>query len=456
MNEQLVREVTLPCSAQAAFAWHARPGAFKRLTPPWERVELISATGGIEDGARLELKSFVGPLPLTWVAEHFDYREGAQFCDRQISGPFAFWEHRHRFEPTGPDACKLIDDITYRLPLRPFSNIARGRVRRKLIRMFAYRHTITAQDLRNSRACSGRVLISGASGVIGQALVPFLKTQGWEVDRLVRRSPSAPDEISWSPRENQVDWPADYHCDAVIHLAGANVAGGRWTNARKRLIRESRVQGTETLVGAINRLDRPPAVFISGSASGYYGDTGESSATETAAKGDGFLADVCDDWEEALAPLRDGKTRVVIARTGVVLTPAGGALAKMLPAFKFGLGGRLGSGQQWLSWIAIDDWLHAIHRLLVDDRVEGPVNLTSPKPVTQLQFARSLAHVLGRPAIFPAPAPLLKLALGEMAEETLLANSQVSPGVLNQISYNFLHPSLEKALGHVLGKEVSA
>ena len=456
-NERLVREVSLPCSAKAAFDWHARPGAFERLTPPWECVKLTASTGGIRDGARVELKSYLGPIPLTWIAEHFDYREGELFCDRQISGPFAFWEHRHRFESTGLDSCKLIDDITYRLPLKPFSNLARGGVRKKLMRMFDYRNAITKRDLGVNQGRRGRVVISGASGLIGKALVPFLQTQGWEVDRLVRCPPSASDEIEWSPKSRRVTWPLDYHCDAVIHLAGANVAGGRWTTARKRLIRESRIDGTQTLVSEIKRLRRPPAVFISGSATGFYGDTGESSADETTLRGEGFLADVCAEWEEALAPLREkDSTRVVIARTGVVLTPVGGALAKMLPAFKLGLGARLGSGNQWLSWIGIDDWLHGVHRLLIDEQITGPVNLSSPEPVTQLQFARCLARVLGRPAIFPAPEILLKLALGEMAKETLLASSRIAPGVLTRNSYDFLHPSLEKALGHVLGKEVLA
>ncbi len=456
MNERLVRKVELPCPVAKAFAWHARSGAFQRLTPPWERVELESADGGIRDGGRVELKSFLGPFPLRWVAEHFDFRENEQFCDRQRTGPFAHWEHRHRFESTGAGTCRLIDDISYRLPFAPFSNVAKNGIRRKLDRMFDYRHTITRQDLRLQTESPGRVLVTGASGLIGRALIPFLQTKGWEVDRLVRRSPTSPNEIEWSPHADNVEWSEKYHCDAVIHLAGANVGAGRWTDSRKKVIRESRTMGTQTLVKAIGLLARPPNVVIGGSATGIYGDTGSSAANENTPLGKGFLADVCDQWEDALAPLRGKGVRVVMARTGVVLSPAGGTLAKMLSAFKFGFGGRLGSGNQWLSWIGIDDWLHAVHHVLINEAVSGPVNLTSPEPVTQIEFARTLAKVLSRPALVPAPASALRLILGEMADETLLANSRVAPEVLRQLSFEFLHPSLEKALRHVLGRQSSA
>ncbi|GAB5561464.1 MAG: TIGR01777 family oxidoreductase [Synoicihabitans sp.] len=453
MNEQFVRQVELPCSIDRAFAWHARPGALERLTPPWERVELISAQGGIEDGGRVELQSFVGPLPLTWVAEHFDYRKNEQFCDRQISGPFAHWEHRHRFEITGSDSCRLIDDITYRLPGRPFSHLAKGSVQRRLERMFSYRHAITRADLGVSPPMRGKVVVSGASGLIGQALIPFLQTQGWDVDRLVRRKTRAADEISWSPQSGTVDWPESYRCDAIIHLAGANVAGGRWTASRKKLILESRTQGTATLARSLQSLREPPSVFLCGSATGFYGDTGNQEVTEEEGRGKGFLADVCEQWEDALADIDREQTRIVVARTGVVLSPRGGALAKMLPAFKLGLGGKLGTGAQWLSWIGIDDWLHVAHRILTDDRIEGPINVTAPNPVRQAEFAQTLAGVLSRPSFLPAPAPLLRLALGQMSDETLLASSRVSPAVLEEISYKFLHPSLEKALRHVLGRQ---
>lgn len=456
MNEQLVRPVDLPCSVEQAFGWHARPGALQRLTPPWERVKLVSARGGIEAGGRVELQSFVGPLPLTWVAEHFDYQRNEQFCDRQLSGPFAHWEHRHRFETTGAHSCRLIDDISYRLPGGPLARLAKRSVRRRLDRMFDYRHQITQWDLSFPPAPRGRVLVSGASGLIGEALVPFLQTQGWTVDRLVRRRSVGEDEIEWSPQNGTVNWPADYHCDAVVHLAGANVAGGRWTAARKKMILESRTAGTATLVNELKKLERPPAVFLSGSATGFYGDTGEHEVSEDGGKGEGFLATVCEQWEAALAGLDRAQTRLVVARTGVVLSPRGGALAKMLPAFQLGVGGRLGSGKQWLSWIGIDDWLHAAHRALTDEQFEGPLNFTAPGTVTQLEFARILAGVLSRPAVFPAPAPLLRPALGQMAAETLLASSRIAPGGLNRLSFKFLHPSLEKALRHVLGKPVPA
>lgn len=452
MAETLIRSIEINRSPADVFAWHARVGALQRLTPPWESVELISATGGIEDGARVVMRSRVGPFKLRWVAEHFGYEAGKQFCDRQLAGPFSRWEHRHRFELLGPDRCRLVDEIIYALPLAPFSHLAKGSVRHRVNRLFDYRHAVTKMDLETAPGPRGRVLISGASGLIGQALQPFLQTQGWTVDTLVRRPSRDASEIQWDPASGTVTWPEAYHCDAVVHLAGANIAGGRWTAARQQEIRQSRVQGTTTLVQALARLERPPRVLASGSASGFYGDTGDEAVTENAPSGAGFLAEVCQAWEDAARSAEVKGTRLVWLRSGVVLSPAGGALAKMLPAFKAGLGGPVGSGQQWLSWIGLPDWLHACQRVLEDPALSGPVNLTAPRPERQRDFARILGEVINRPTGLPAPATVLRLALGQMADEVLLASSRVHPDRLLQSGYDFMHPSLENALRHVLGK----
>lgn len=300
------------------------------------------------------------------------------------------------------------------------------------------------------------MLVSGASGLIGQALVPCLQQQGWQVDKLVRRKSTDSTEIAWDPRSGTVTWPQNYHCDAVVHLAGANIAAGRWTAQRKQLIKTSRVQGTRTLVTALGELGSPPTVLVSGSATGFYGSRGDETCAESTSRGTGFLAEVCDEWESAAKTAAEMGVRVVLMRTGVVLSPSGGALAKMTPLFKMGLGGSLGSGKQWLSWISLPDWMRVCLHALEHATVVGPLNVVSPHPVRQSHFAQTLGGLLHRPAIIPAPAFALRLGLGQMADETLLASTRVIPEKLSAMQWEFLHPTLENALGHVLGKSSSA
>jgi uncharacterized protein len=452
MSRSFVREVTINRPAAAVFAWHEMPGALPRLTPPWEQVQVSSSGQGVKDGAQVKLRSKVGPVWVNWHMEHFDYEAGVQFCDRQLAGPFAHWEHIHRFTDNGAGGCLLRDQITYELPGGAAGGMAAGSVESRLAQMFAYRHAVTKADLELPPAPAGRVLISGASGMIGSALVPFLQTQGWQVDRLLRRASAAPDEIQWDPSAATISWPEDYHCDAVIHLAGANIAEGRWTDARKKVLLRSRIDSTRTLVDGLRQLREPPQVLLSGSAIGIYGDAGDEKVSEASIAGEGFLADICRDWENEAAPAAAMGVRTVSLRTGIVLTPAGGALAKLLPIFKSGLGGPLGDGKFWQSWISIDDWLRAVRHLLANETIKGPINLVAPEPLRQRDFARTLGRVLGRPAFMPTPAAAVKLAFGQMAEEALLASTRVQSAALTASNFNFLHPSLENALRHVLGR----
>lgn len=456
IRHRFVRTVRIACPAAEAFAWHERAGALARLTPPWERVRLVEQTGGIRDGGTVVLASKIGPWWSRWQVEHFDYRAGEQFCDRQVAGPFAFWEHVHRFTPAGPEACTLTDDICFALPGGVVGNCAHGAVHTRLERMFAYRHAVTKGDLELPVGPTGTVVISGAGGLLGSALAAFLSTQGWRVARLVRGAPRGPDEIEWAPERGAVHWPEGFRCDAVIHLAGANVAGGRWTAARREAIMRSRVEGTRTLVSSFRHLTQLPAVFLSGSAIGFYGDGGEAALDEGTPHGKGFLADVCREWEGEAQVAEQLGVRTVLLRTGVVLSPAGGALAQMLPVFKLGAGGPLGGGRQWLSWIGLDDWLVACRRCLQVPGLRGPVNLVGPQPVRQAEFAATLARVLGRWAAMPAPAIALRLAIGQMADEALLASVRVVPSRLLAEGFNYLHPTLEKALRHVLGRSSQA
>ena len=461
-TDRFVRRTRLAAPAAEVFRWHARPGALERLTPPWESVELLERTGGIEDGSRVVLGRRTGPFRLRWVAEHRDYKEGRQFRDVQVSGPFARWEHTHRIEPDGPDACFLEDDLTYALPLGSMGRWFGGAwVRTKLDHLFTYRHRITTQDLETQMAYGPNspqdVLITGSSGLVGSALVPFLTTGGHRVTRLVRSSPRPNhDEIGWDPAAARMDASQLEGLDAVVHLAGDNIATGRWNAAKKARIRHSRVQGTHLLCDTLAQLDRPPKVLVCASAIGYYGSRGDARLREDSAAGMDFLAEVCQAWEAAAEPARQRGIRVVHLRFGMILSPAGGALANMLVPFKLGAGGVIGNGQQYLSWIALDDVVGAVYHALMTDTLYGPVNVVSPQPVTHREYTRVLGRVLRRPTWVPLPAFAARLAFGEMAEALFLASTRVEPAQLIDSGYVFRYPELETALQHLLGKSSSS
>ncbi len=453
MKQVFSRTVRIDRSAEAVFAWHENPAALARLNPPWERVRVVQQSGGVGDGARVILKAKVGPIETTWEMEHFDCRPGSQFCDRQLQGPFKSWTHFHRFKAVEAEVCELTDEIHYELPFGPLGGIGANFVTGKLEQLFAYRQATTKADLEAPvRGVAGRVVISGASGLIGQALVPFLRMGGWQVDGLVRREARTANEIEWNPSAGTVKWPQGYAPDAVIHLAGANIADGRWTAARRQSILKSRVEGTRTLALALQDLATPPRVWLSGSATGFYGEQGDVEVDELAPRGAGFLAEVVEAWERETAPATALGVRTVHLRSGVVLSAGGGALGKMLPAFSAGVGGPLGDGTQWMSWIGLEDWMRACAHALQETSLTGPVNLVAPAAVQNGFFARTLGEVLRRPAILPVPAVVLQMLLGQMADEALLASTRVAPRRLEESGFKFLHPTLENTLRHVLGK----
>ena len=266
----------------------------------------------------------------------------------------------------------------------------------------------------------------------------------------MRGAAEAPDTVRWDP-EHATPLTALDGVDAVVHLAGENIASGRWTPERKRKIHESRAKGTRVLAEALAALPHPPRVLVSASAIGIYGDRGDAILDETSAPGDGFLADVCRAWEAATAPLAAAGTRVVHLRFGVVLTPSGGALAQMLPPFRVGLGGPVGSGEQFVSWIGIDDLVGAIHHAIVHDELAGAVNAVAPEPVRNRELAAAIGRALHRPAVVPVPAAVLRLALGEVADELLLSSARVVPLRLAAAGYRFRTPDVDEALAHVLG-----
>ena len=293
------------------------------------------------------------------------------------------------------------------------------------------------------------VLISGATGLIGSSLAQELKSDGHRVTSLTR-SPKGKNDLRWDPDAGTVNGSLE-GTDAVVHLAGESIAEGRWTASKKKRIMDSRKKGTRLLAETIAGLTMPPRVMISASAVGYYGDRGDEVLWEDSRPGSDFLAEVCRAWEAAADPAREAGIRVVHTRFGIVLSPEGGALGTTLPIFKLGGGGRIGSGRQWWSWVALDDVVGTIHHALENDSVEGPVNVGSPNPMTNAEYTRVLGKVLNRPTVLPVPAPAIRLALGGIADALLLASQRMEPAKLKETGYHFRHPELEGALRHLLG-----
>ncbi|MDG2224151.1 MAG: TIGR01777 family oxidoreductase [Rubripirellula sp.] len=452
-----IREYTasasLPVSVEEAFAYHERPGALQRLVPPWESVEIERSDGSLEVGSRVVLTTRIFGYPVRWVAEHTEYDPPRLFADTQISGPFASWDHRHEFRSEGV-GCSLQDQIAYQVPLGALgAMLGGGKALKTIERMFAFRHRLTRDDLQlhaDRPTKPMRVAVSGSSGLVGGQLKSLLTLLGHEVRPIVRSISQDSSEIAvWNGQE-QADKLNEV--DVVFHLAGKSIADGRWSDTVKQEIRDSRVVKTRELCEAMAKLAHQPKVLICASATGIYGDRGDDVMGEGSAPGDDFLSGVAREWEEACLPAVEAGIRVVNARLGIVLSPTGGALQKMLLPAKFA-GGALGNGRQWWSWMALDDVIGAFYHVMTDDSISGPVNFVSPNPLTNREFASALGRVLGRPAIFPAPAFALRAALGEMADALLLASTRVEPGVLTKAGYRYRFTDLTQTLRYLLGCE---
>ncbi|MGP4054264.1 TIGR01777 family oxidoreductase [Mycobacterium sp. 4D054] len=430
--------------------WHTRPGAMRRLVPPWQPMTVISEASSLADGvAVLGL-----PGGLRWVARHDPsaFVAGAQFADELSSqGPASWpprvlggWRHTHTFSDAG-SGTRVRDRVEAPIPAAALRST------------FVYRQRQLTDDLAAHRraAIAGAaplvVAISGASGLVGSALSAFLSTGGHRVIRLVRTPARGGDERHWDPRNPAADLLTGV--DAVVHLAGASIAG-RFTDAHRAAIRDSRIEPTRLLAASAASAPNGPRTFISASAIGIYGfDRGDTLLTEDSSRGDGFLADVVTDWEAATAPASDAGLRVATVRTGIVQAAAGGTLRLLRPLFAAGLGGRLGSGRQWLSWIGLDDLVDVYHRVLYDDGLSGPVNAVGPEPVRNADYTRELARVLHRPALLPVPALGPRVLLGEQgARELAEASQRVVPSKLLAAGHRFRHPDVADALAHQLGR----
>ncbi|MFO7725865.1 MAG: TIGR01777 family oxidoreductase [Oceanipulchritudo sp.] len=454
-KQTFVESSTVPVTLDRLWEWHMSPGAFERLMPPWQTVEPLDLPEVPGEGQRAVFNIRTGPLKKRWEALLGPVEPPHRFVDTQERGPFAAWRHEHRMRATGENEAVLSDEVEFSLPvglgtIPLFRNLAG----KELERLFRFRHRRMTEDLgRFPETLPGKgrtVLVTGSRGFIGQRLVPYLRTLGYTVRGLSRSRPGEGTYL-WDPAGGEVDPEALDGVDGVIHLAGEGIASGRWTAERRRRILESRREGTRTLVKAMARTTPAPKVLVSASGVNFYAGR-EGTQEEGAPLGEGFLAEVCDVWEGEARVAEESGIRTVLVRTGVVLDPSGGALGKMLPAFKAGLGGPIGNGRQGFPWIAMDDLLDIYERGLRDPDLTGPVNAVHPEPISQGSFSRSLGHVLGRPAILPLPASMVKLLFGRMGEETLLADLDIRPGVLVEKKHAFRSRSVQDALGFLLGK----
>ncbi len=444
-----------PCSAEDLYLYHSRPGALERLLPPWEKTTVISKQGNISPGSRVKLKMYTGPFPFYFHAHHVEDNPGKMFRDVQEKGPFSSWSHTHFFHNTEKGSL-LEDKIEYALPSHRFlpSPII-NHVERKLTRIFRQRQRTLTADIALHQRCSRtplRILITGASGVLGKALVPLLTTGGHAVWTLVRRNPN-PDnnEIFWDPATgilNKTDLP---ELDGVIHLAGEYIGLNRWTAASKQRVLESRTKGTELLTRTLASMKTPPKVLLSGSAVGYYGNCHDRLIDEISPSGNDFISTVCEQWERAARPASEAGIRTVFLRMGVSMTPGGGALRKILSSSPLGFMRYFGSGSQYISWISNDDLISAMLHALTTSKLRGPVNIAAPEPVTNGQLMRTLAKITGRPLLFPLPGRPFQKIYGQMAKEIILSGCRVSNKKLVDSGFKFRHPNLENCLRNLLG-----
>lgn len=433
------------------FKWHESAHALPRLIPPWDEAKVIQHPGHLRNGSKVVVQMKLGPMTQDWVAVHKDYEFGKEFCDIQESGPFAKWEHHHHFKDA-PQGCEIRDVIEYKLPwgiLGPV--LADGFTRRKLDRFFEFRHQRVQNELETLHKYGNeklKILVSGGSGLVGQELMGFLRAAGHQVSQLVRRKPTNDSEIAWDPSK-PLSGSKVSGFDIIVHLGGESIASGRWSEAIKTRIENSRVGSTQVLSKAIREADQKPKAFICASAIGYYGDRGNQILSESASVGSGFLAEVCKKWEEAA---QESNVRSLQLRIGLVLSSKGGALKKMLTPFRLGIGGALGTGLQYMSWISIDDLVYAIYHLMHDSKISGPVNLVSPEPLMNREFSKTLARVLGRTMGPAVPPSAIRLVAGEMADALLLSSCRVEPKVLLDSKFKFRHENLESALRFILGE----
>ena len=430
--------------------------------PEWEGIQPINA-GRLVDGDETIFKVKMGPLRQKWVARHHSVVPGESFADRMIKGPFGAWNHHHEFESSSGQMTSVIDNVEYKLPLHILTGWSAGfTVLPRMKQMFEFRSVRVANDLKQIQATAKlsrqRILVSGSTGMIGLQLCAFLEAAGHDVHRLLRPSTKLPSDVDsskvvkWNDLTGEILEGDMNGFDSIIHLAGAGIGDKRWSKKRLKLIRDSRIIPTENLAKIVAGLENPPKKMLCSSAIGFYGNRGTEVLDENSSAGNDMLSDLCKDWENASNAAKDAGINVIHLRTGIVMSPLGGALAKLLLPAKMGAGGPVGGGKQMQSWISLDDEIYAIHHLMMKEDSEGVYNLTAPNPVSQKQFAKTLGKVLRRPAFAPLPGFVIKILFGQMGKKLVLEGQDVRPNRLLESGYEFTHSELESCLRSCLGK----
>jgi uncharacterized protein (TIGR01777 family) len=462
-NHVFVKRVELSSNVEDVFEYHRREGALERLIPPWSSLRVIKKDIDLKDASIVILRLNVGPIGIRWIAQHSGYIQNRQFQDKMIKGPFRYWLHTHSFVPNEHDNCIMEDRIDYSLPfgiagIDLFNNI----VRKNLSQLFYYRHYILKNDMnlyklvRNNRG--KKILITGSTGLIGSALVPFLSTVGdHHVTRMVRPSSTYRNndsyEVKWDPVKGKININKLEGYDIIIHLSGENIFG-RWSDSKKRKLMESRIMTTRLLCDSLVKLKNPPSSLICASAIGIYGDKGIDVITEeTPPAGSGFLSVLCQKWEEAAASVKSIGVRLINARFGMILTPKGGMLKKLVEPSIFKIGLRMGSENQYVSWISIEDVLGSILYSIGDSSIRGPVNIVSPNPMKMSDFTKILSNILKNKFIIPITTSTLKPVFGELADYVISSSSFVLPKRLSIAGYRFMNTDLENTLRLLLGRQ---
>jgi len=457
---------SVQCERRELFEYHSNPGALNRLIPPWERISIESRSDSLAVGSEVVISNSLCGVPVKWRAKHTRLDAPESFQDIQLSGPFKSWVHDHIFESDGSGNSLLTDRVEFETKFGWIGQIGLPIVTSKLAAMFAFRHRTTQADLTLQsflrRFTGDRILrigVTGSSGMIGQRLVDLISVLGHKAVRILRPSsqdrvqdfPNSSVAVVWYPGTGFSDTESMQGLDAVVHLAGKGIASTRWTESVKDSIRESRVKGTRSLVQDLLRLDVPPKALVCASGVGVYGERGLDVLDEDAELGDDFLATLARDWEGAAHEFGKPGRRVAIGRLGIALHPRLGALSKLLPPFRFGLGGPVGNGSQYWSWIHVDDAAAGFLYLAANSDCTGAYNLVAPEQVNNLTFSRTLARVLNRPSLLPTPAFALRLLLGEMADSLLLASTRASCRRLIDEGFPFRSEMLEDCFRHILG-----
>ena len=462
------QSTVIPCEQRELFEYHANPGAINRLIPPWENVRIEHRSDSLQVGSEVIIRNSLFGIPLRWHAKHTELNAPYHFQDVQLTGPFHTWIHDHLFASTDSGTSKLTDSIQFEMPLGPIGKLGLGLIREKLEAMFAYRHATTLADLKFQNFVKPflpghrlRIGVTGSSGLIGQRLVDLISVLGFEAIRILRPGSSdRPNDYPLATRSVVLDAKSGFNdvavmnnLDAVIHLAGKGIASSRWTEANKQSIRDSRIEGTRSLVQHLLKLQSPPKAFVCASGVGIYGNRGADVLDESAPAGNDFLSQLATDWESAAGEFSRDGGRVACGRLGIAIHPRQGALAKLLLPFQLGLGGPIGDGRQYWSWIHVDDAAAAFLYLAINPNASGPYNLVAPEQVDNRQFATTLGQVLHRPSILPAPAFAMRILLGEMADAMLLSSTRASCNRLLEDGFPFRTANLQSCLRHVLGRE---